>query len=74
LLRAIDDIYRYPLSATATDTLNRQIRSGIDDQALADLVLALRDDDRLAVADGEVQEQEPRIICSLGLFAPSRRI
>ena len=31
--KAIEDIYRYPLRQTATDTLNRQLRSGIDDQA-----------------------------------------
>jgi superfamily II DNA or RNA helicase len=67
LLKAIDEIYRYPLRQTAVDTLNRQLRSGISDQALAQLVTALRDEGRLCVIEEEEQIQEPRIICSLGL-------
>ncbi|GIW56149.1 MAG: hypothetical protein KatS3mg082_2553 [Nitrospiraceae bacterium] len=67
LLRAIDDIYRYPLRPTAIDTLNRQLRSGISDEDLAQLVVALRADDRLCLIHEEEQTQEPRIICSLGL-------
>jgi superfamily II DNA or RNA helicase len=72
LLNAIDDIYRYPLRQGATDTLNRQLRSGISDEALAQLVVALREEDRLCVIHEEEQEdQEPQIICSLGLFSPA---
>jgi hypothetical protein len=67
LLRAIDEIYRYPLRQTAVDTLNRQLRSGIADQSLARLVIALRDEDRLCLIHEEDQVQEPHIICSLGL-------
>ncbi len=67
LLRAIDDIYRYPLRPTAIDTLNRQLRSGITDEDLAKLVVALRDEDRLCLVHEEEQTHEPRIICSLGL-------
>jgi hypothetical protein len=33
LLSAIEDIYRYPLRQSATDTLNRQLRSGISNMA-----------------------------------------
>ena len=69
LHRALDDIYRYPLRQSAVDTLNRQLRSGIEDGALAELVIAFRDDDRLCLTgDSEVEIDEPRIICSLGLF------
>ena len=69
LHRAINDIYRYPLRQSAVDTLNRQLRSGVDDTTLAELVIALRDEDRLCLTDGDSDEaQEPRIICSLGLF------
>jgi len=67
LNKAIEDIYRYPLRQSATDTLNRQLRSGISDDKLADLVMALRDDDRLCIIHEEDQTQEPQIICSMGL-------
>ena len=68
LRRTIDDIYRYPLRQTAVDTLNRQLRSGISDPKLAELVIALRDEDRLCIVHEEDERQEPRIICSMGLI------
>ena len=67
LRRAIDDIYRYPLRQSATDILNRQLRSGISDRALAELVIDLRNEDRLCIVQEEKQTREPQIICSLGL-------
>jgi hypothetical protein len=67
LIKAIDDTYRYPLRQTATDTLNRQLRAGINDEDLAELVVALREEDRLCLVEDERQAQEPQIICSLGL-------
>lgn len=69
LLKAIDDIYRHPLRQSAIDTLNRQLRSGISDEALGQLVIALRDEGRLCLIHEEEETQEPRIICSLGLSA-----
>ena len=71
LRRAIDDIYRYPLRQSATDTLNRQLRSNISDRGLAELVIDLRNEDRLCIVQEEEQTQEPQIICSLGLRAGS---
>ena len=68
LRRAIDDIYRYPLRQAAVDALNRQLRSGVSDQALAELVIALRDEDRLCLVHDEDETQEPRLICSMGLI------
>jgi SNF2 family DNA or RNA helicase len=68
LFKAIEEIYRYPLRQTAVDTLNRQLKAGINDDGLAELVMNLRAEDRLCIIhDGEVEFQEPRIICSLGL-------
>ncbi|MBM4147203.1 MAG: hypothetical protein FJ240_13185, partial [Nitrospira sp.] len=63
-----DEIYRYPLRQTAIDTLNRQLRSGISDETLAQLVIALRDEGRLCIIHEEEQTQEPKIICSMGLI------
>ena len=67
--KVIEHIYRYPLRQTAVDTLNRQLRAGIDDDLLARLVIALHDDDRLCIVHEEERVQEPQIICSLGLSA-----
>ena len=69
LHKAIADIYRYPLRQSAVDTLNRQLRSGVADTQLAELVMALREEDRLCLTNADNAEtQEPQIICSLGLF------
>ena len=68
LLKAIDEIYRYPLRQTAIDTLNRQLRSGIADEELAQMVIALREEGRLCIIHEEEEIQEPRIICSMGLI------
>ncbi|MFP4193139.1 MAG: helicase-related protein, partial [Candidatus Hydrogenedentota bacterium] len=42
LEKALEDIYNYPLRPVATDTLNRQLKAGISDEQLADLVIVLR--------------------------------
>ncbi|NUP98772.1 MAG: DEAD/DEAH box helicase family protein [Armatimonadetes bacterium] len=68
LHRTIEDIYRYPLRQVAVDALNRQLRSGISDEALAELVMAWREENRLCIIHQDDQEErEPRIICSMGL-------
>ncbi len=67
LKRALQALYTYPLTEAATDTLNRQLRAGLDDDALADLVTGLHDDERLVVIHDNDGENEPQIICSLGL-------
>jgi superfamily II DNA or RNA helicase len=69
--KAIEEIYRFPLRQSAIDTLNRQLRAGITDEKLAELVMALRDDDRLCIVQEEERSDEPQIICSLGL-APAQ--
>ena len=70
LAKTIEEIYRFPLRQSATDSLNRQLRAGITDEKLAELVMALRDDDRLCIIHDEEQTHEPQIVCSLGLATP----
>lgn len=65
--RAMEEIYRYPLYQTATDVLNRQLKAGIDDHKLAELVGNLREEGRLCVIDEQESQREPKLICSLGL-------
>jgi superfamily II DNA or RNA helicase len=65
--RALEDIYSYPLRQVATDILNRQLRSGISDEDLAQRVVELRDEGRLSIIHKEEESIEPRIVCSLGL-------
>jgi hypothetical protein len=52
----------------ARDTLNRQLKAGISDDGLANLVVSLRDDDKLCIIDKEEQvDRLPQIICSMGI-------
>jgi superfamily II DNA or RNA helicase len=67
LPRALEEIYRYPLTQAATDRINSHLRADIGDDMLAQLVILLRDENRLCIITEEQQMQEPRIICSLGL-------
>lgn len=67
LSRALDEIYRYPLYESAKDTLNRQLKTGIDDIPLAELVISLRENGKLCIISDETEQKEPQIICSLGI-------
>lgn len=68
LKRAIEEIYKYPLKEYAKETLNRHLKSGADDQTLANMVVSLREDDKLCIIDEkEDKYREPQIICSMGL-------
>ncbi len=67
LHRAIEEIYKYPLTQTATDRINSHLRTDVTDDMLAQLVILLRDENRLCVITEEQRAEEPRIICSLGL-------
>ncbi len=68
LKKSIDDIYKYPLKEVAKDTLNRQLKAGISDEDLVDLVKSLRDEDKLCITNqDEMSNKEPQIICSMGL-------
>lgn len=68
LKKAVDDIYKYPLKEFARETLSRQMKAGINDDELADMVVSLREEDKLSIIhDDEQRSREPHIICSLGL-------
>ena len=67
LHQAIDEIYEAPLTEAARDLLNRELRTGISDEKLANLVLSLHEEDRLCIQKDDVEAREPKIICSLGI-------
>lgn len=68
LKRAIQDIYNYPLREFARETINRQLKTGISDEELANLVVSLREDVKLSlIGDDDSKQKEPQIICSMGL-------
>ncbi len=64
---AIDAIYEAPLTEAARDLLNREMKSGIENEKLVGLVLSLHEEDRLCVIQDDVEAREPKIICSLGI-------
>jgi hypothetical protein len=67
LTRAIEAIFARPLQEAARETLARELRTGVSNEKLADLVLALHEEDRLCVHEDDTETREPRIICSLGI-------
>jgi superfamily II DNA or RNA helicase len=73
LHKALDEIYQHPLQRESVEALNRQLKSGIDDAHLAELVLNLREVNKLCIVEEDQQTQEPHIICSLGVFAAKKR-
>src|SRR6266550_2651223 len=65
---AIQAIYDHPLTTEAVDKVNRQLRTGISDDDLAQLVTTLHRDDRLVVANLHDDElKQLHIVCSMGL-------
>jgi hypothetical protein len=65
--RVLETIYQFPLRPVAVDLLNRQLRSGISDEALATLCVELYEDGRLCIVEESADKPEPEIICSMGL-------
>jgi len=67
--KAIDEIYKYPFREFGRNTLNRQLKAGINDDDLVELVISLREENKLCIVnDTEDIFNEPQIICSLGLI------
>jgi superfamily II DNA or RNA helicase len=68
LKRAIQDIYEFPLREFARETISRQLKSGITDEDLGNLIVSLRQDGKLSlISEDESKPKEPQIICSMGL-------
>ena len=69
LQRAIDEIYHNPLREAAKRRLNSMLNSKLtSDRRLVDVVLELyRDGNKLCLTKEEVAQQEPQLICSLGI-------
>ena len=67
LHQVLDAVYEQPLTESARDLLNRELRLGITDEKLADLVVALHEEDWLCVGKDDRSQQEAQIICSLGI-------
>lgn len=65
-------IWHYPLKRAAQDAISRQMRLGITDEGLLELVLSRAMDENLCEVTDEDQtsRSEPRLICSLGLVRP----
>jgi hypothetical protein len=66
--RTHQDIYRFPLKEDAIDAINRELKSGIDDAKLMEMLCSLNEQDKLCIKNENEQEaREARIICSMGL-------
>jgi superfamily II DNA or RNA helicase len=74
LENALDEIFQNPLKESSIDTLSRQMKSGISDEKLAELVVSLYADRRLCnVTEDDNEYHVPQIICSLGLIGGNAR-
>jgi superfamily II DNA or RNA helicase len=71
LERVIDLLYRYPLKSAAEDALRRQLKLGIDDESLLEMLARMADDDRLCAVTAPTDETppEPQIVCSMGFVS-----
>ncbi len=67
LQRAVEDIYRYPLTAAARDAINRQLRAHISNDALAEMVVSLRREGKLCQITTDDGPEETTVLCSMGL-------
>lgn len=70
LKKAVDAVWRFPLREYARETLNRELRAGIKDENLADLVMSLWEQNKLVIEndDDDANTAQPQILCSLGIL------
>ncbi|MDW8146989.1 MAG: helicase-related protein [Roseiflexaceae bacterium] len=68
---ALDLIWRFPLKRAAQELIGRQLRLGVTDEALLEMVLRRAQDDALCEIrdddDDDAVRADPQVICSLGL-------
>ncbi len=66
--KALDELYRHNLREYAKDAIARQLKAGISDQDLADLLVSLNNEGRLCISENEnTTKRLTQIICSMGL-------
>jgi superfamily II DNA or RNA helicase len=66
--RTHQDIYHFPLKEDAIDAINRELKSGIDDEKLVEMLCIMNEQDKLCIKNEDEQDsKEARIICSMGL-------
>ncbi|MBF2057249.1 MAG: NgoFVII family restriction endonuclease [Cyanobacterium sp. T60_A2020_053] len=68
LVEAVENIYNYPLKESALRRLNHQLKSGIKDEQLANMVVYLWENSALCVTHEDKEMIDNQIICSLGLM------
>jgi superfamily II DNA or RNA helicase len=68
-------IWRYPLKSSAQEAISRQMRLGISDSDLLNLVARRAEEGSLCEVPKEETSEppEPQIICSLGLVKPGEK-
>jgi hypothetical protein len=69
LKKAIDDIFKYPLHENTKDIISRQMKAGASAEQLAEMVVSLRDENKLVITGEDGQTRRgTEIICSLGII------
>ena len=69
LKKAINDLYNGGiLMQEANDILHRQLKMEVSDKDLVNLVIALYSENKLTLKHKTNEENEARIICSMGIF------
>jgi superfamily II DNA or RNA helicase len=68
LKKAVDDMLHHPLQEIAKDYLSKNLKTGIEDEALSTLVADLWEENKLVLKDEQRgYDKLPQIICSMGL-------
>jgi superfamily II DNA or RNA helicase len=66
--RIHEDLYNYPLQTGAKESVNRELKSGVNDETLIAMLTSLREDGKLSDKDENKRaDKDARIICSMGL-------